>query len=345
MISPPKNVELPKSLQACIRDAKAAIAEWDSSEDDEDPEFDRVIRDWIERLSRGEYEDYLFWECVAEDCEEAGDWEAAKAAYSNILDGPGIHHWKALCSLGFLQQMLGEHDAALKSFALAARSELPKGSVLWRHSIVKQAWQLLLMGRTRQAQRLAKSGISTLHSCPGDYLGQVKLYIVAASGHLAVNKQDAAQKALSQAWQLLESLRATLEAHDQMKDALGVHATYAFWWRVKARQRWVSAESDQELAALDRAVEKVRFCAGPYGWPRWDFDLELMRSLGELAAAYERQGRTQDAAATSAEAEAIRSRRHFPETAYVRWLETAPRQFLRVSRIWEFFRRALQSPN
>jgi tetratricopeptide (TPR) repeat protein len=343
MLSPPENAELPKSLQSLIGDAKAAIADWGSTEDADDPELMQFMRDWTERLSRGEFEDYLYWECVAEDCEELGDWEGAKAAYSNILDGPSIHYWKALSTLGSLQHMLGEHDAALKSFASAAKSELPKGSVLWRHTIVKQAWQLLLMARVRQAQRLTRSGLSTLPRCSDDYLGQAKLYIAAAACHLASNKTEAAQKALSQAWELLESLRATLEVHDQMHDALGVHYTYGVWWRVEATRRRLSGEGGQEIAALECAVEKARFCAGPSGWPRWDFDLELMRTLVELTAAFERQGRTQEAAATRAEAEALRIRRHFPETACIRWLQTFPPTAPRTSRMWEFIKRTFQS--
>src|SRR6266480_8157551 len=75
--------ELPKSLQSLIACAKAAVSNWDVNEDADDSKM-QAGHDWTVRLSRGEYEDYLYWECVAEDCEEAGDWSGAKSAYRRI---------------------------------------------------------------------------------------------------------------------------------------------------------------------------------------------------------------------------------------------------------------------
>lgn len=112
--------ELPKSLQAMIADAKTAIANWDPNEDADDHIL-QGVRDWTLRLSQGEYDDNMYWECVAEDCEENGDWEGAITAYRRILDPQpsGFDHWKACLDIAFIYNLLGDSKAALRYYQRA----------------------------------------------------------------------------------------------------------------------------------------------------------------------------------------------------------------------------------
>ena len=103
----PSAGELPKSLQSMIADCQRAIANWDSDDDGDDPVV-QSSRDWLEKLSRGEYEDQLYWECTAEDCEEAGDWKGALSAYRKIIDLPNprcLDIPKAYSAIGFYSRL------------------------------------------------------------------------------------------------------------------------------------------------------------------------------------------------------------------------------------------------
>jgi hypothetical protein len=75
---------LPASLQSRISEAKAAVETW--QDEDEPDEILDGVRDYFVRLSRGEYDEPLYWECVAEDCEAAGDLMGAIAAYRKMAE-------------------------------------------------------------------------------------------------------------------------------------------------------------------------------------------------------------------------------------------------------------------
>jgi hypothetical protein len=67
--------DMPQSLQRMIADAGQQVERWvDVSDDNVDDTVVAATRDWAVRLSRGEYDEDLYWECVAEDCERAGDF-------------------------------------------------------------------------------------------------------------------------------------------------------------------------------------------------------------------------------------------------------------------------------
>src|SRR5947207_15625531 len=114
MVTSVPGAELPKSLQSMIEDAKRAVAHWDPREDEGDPIL-QAGRDWTLRLSRGEFEDDLYWECIAEDREEVGDWKGALSAYRRIVDLHdlnGTGYSKAYSAMGAVQRLLGDDQAA-----------------------------------------------------------------------------------------------------------------------------------------------------------------------------------------------------------------------------------------
>lgn len=336
MAAPSANAELPQSLQSLIAEAKAAIENWDPGEDDDD-EVLQGARQWMVRLSHGEFDEELYLRCVADDCEESGDWEGAKIACQRVLErcNHEADHWLAYTRLASLQRLLGEDDAALASYALATGTAQAFSVIAWRGAVVHEALQQFRMDRIGAAHKLIKRGLASFDNTFADELGQAKLLIVAAYCQLAWSKTRAGQKSLQQAWDFLERTRETLEANY----ALGVRATYGWWWRIEAVRRRLERDNDSELEALTRALEEANYCAGPSGWPRYDFDLVLMHTLLELAAAYDRHGKLAESAASRSQADEIRIRRHFPDSANAPPFPIAPSRFPRVVRIWDFFRR------
>ncbi len=116
----------------------------------------QLVRDWTLRLSRGEYEDHLYWECVAEDCEEAGDWAKALSAYSAILNLPkldSLDYARACSAIGAIHSLLGDDLAVSASYRLASAKSEDDVRVLWRHFIANEVWHLSRMGHVRRAGR------------------------------------------------------------------------------------------------------------------------------------------------------------------------------------------------
>jgi tetratricopeptide (TPR) repeat protein len=110
--------ELPKSLQQMIAECRDVVANWDPNEDEDDPIM-KFMREWTLRLSRGEFEDRLYWDCLAEDYEEASDWDGALSAYEKILSLPDITSVElanAHSAIAAIRSLQGDNEAALRSY-------------------------------------------------------------------------------------------------------------------------------------------------------------------------------------------------------------------------------------
>lgn len=62
--------ELPNSLREMIADAKAAVERWRDETDEPEGELRDIVeagKDWAVRLSKGDYDEDLYWGCVAQD--------------------------------------------------------------------------------------------------------------------------------------------------------------------------------------------------------------------------------------------------------------------------------------
>src|SRR3954451_14394829 len=153
--------ELPKSLQRMIADCQNAVANWGTEEDAEDPGM-KAGNEWALRLRRGEFEKDLYWDCVADDCEEAGDWQGALSACRKILDLPGLpemDYAKALGSIAAIQSLLGDESDALASDHRATASLRDDTRILSRCFIAREISQLIRMGNTRRPRKLIWRGL------------------------------------------------------------------------------------------------------------------------------------------------------------------------------------------
>ncbi|MFO0790144.1 MAG: hypothetical protein U0805_11875 [Pirellulales bacterium] len=311
--------ELPKSLQSMIADAQQAIADWDP-EEDSDSDTLQFVRESTLRLSRGEYEERLYWECLAEDLEEAGDWRGALASYERILKLPGldsIYAAQACSAVALIQRLFGEYEAELASRRLATEKSDDGSRILTRHYIANEAAALQRLGFTRQARRLVHRTLAWRQSEGEivDYLGIARLLIVSARCDLARKKPASAAESLQAAWAWLEALVQEYagEHKDLLRSASGIHLAHVWWWHTEANRRRLAGEGDTEIAALEQAIEKARLCFDPDGWrAHWD-DLTLMQLLLQMSEAYGRHNRPTEATAFRSEAEEIFKRRRFPE--------------------------------
>jgi tetratricopeptide (TPR) repeat protein len=306
--------ELPKNLRSLIADAKAAVERWedDADEPETDDEILNASKEWTVRLSQGEYEADLYWKCVAEDCEEAGNWDGAKAAYRKLLslNPDSFTQAFAYSSLASLCSILGEHKQALVYHHAASASERNKiSNILYRRYLVDEASQLLRMGRIRAARRLASRGLATIEIGNEDNLNLVLLKMIVAHCQLKQRESIKAGELLSEAWSILEALRATSEQWGT-EIGCGVHSAYSRWWRLEAQRRQFAGQAEAEIEAWQNSLDHVR--RGAVGWDRIGWDISIVRALELLADAYERNGRINECVEARTEAGKIRDRWHLP---------------------------------
>jgi tetratricopeptide (TPR) repeat protein len=320
----PKVDELPKSLQKMIADCQNAIANWDSEDDTDDPVLRSMLestREWTLRLSRGEFEQDLYWKCVADDCEKAGDWQGALSAYRQILDMPdelGFTRAKTLSAMASIHSVLGDDKAASKSYQMATAASVKEVRVLNRMVLTSEVSQLIRMGNIRRARKLISSGLAHDPNESVDHLGTARLLVEWAKCDLASDNLISAAQYLQNAWEWLNALVESFAGdEDSLRQASGIQIAYATWWSTEAKRRRMAREGDSEVVALERAIEKVRLCFTPCGYQRSWYDLRLMNLLLQLADACERHGMPTDAALARNEADDIFTKRRFPESA--RW--------------------------
>ena len=302
-----------------IEEAKTVVARWSDNVPGNDPDIQAGC-DWMLRLSRGECEQHNYWECIAEDSEEAGDWPRAIEAYRKILDLSDLDSLKnsmANSAIAAIQRLLGNDRAALASYEAATAIFLRSDSrVLWRHRLVNQVFQLIRMGHVGRARILIRRGLKTDEAEFVDHLGVARLQIASARYELAVQQCDRAAQSLRLAWDGLDAFaRFHGDDNEWVRQATGIQFAHATWWRTEALRRRMVGDAGGEIEAFQQAVEKTRLCFDPGGWHRPWHELALMRLLLRIADAYERASKPTDAAASNAEADEIFIRRKFPEPA------------------------------
>lgn len=310
--------QLPKSLQAMILDAQAALSKPKLAEE-ADGEYESIWRsvdEWNERLARGEYEQALYWQCAAEDCEEAGDWNGAIEAHRQILelsDTSDVEQSRAYSQIAAVQRVLGDDEDALESYHLASMLARPLSDVLCRHYSCNEAKHLCRMGRADEARQLIEETLAAHgEALSVDHLGMGRLLTVLACCELANAELQSAQESLDVAWQWLEALRQPYEEVGSMNDAVGLIAAFAAWWQVSAGLSELNNDDDAAIEALCKARDLATQCAEHSGWSRYDFDHYQMQVLRELAAASSKADRFEQASEAMQKANAIRVRRKFP---------------------------------
>ena len=335
---------LPRALQSLIADAQRVRAQPETHDaDDLDDEFSESLLaadKFVDELSRGEYSQELYWECVATDCEEEGDWERAKAAYQKVVDlvaDSGFDRWKAYDDLARLHALLGEDGLALQDFhAASCALKGEPADVLYRFALLKEAWHLVAMERFSSALALARKGHSTKSRDSDDPMDDAALPTVIAACYLAQGRTNKARKFLRRAWQRLESLRAELEAVYGIEDATCVHSAYGTWWSVQAEYLRVQEDHGAELSALENSLAQARLVAR-----HWDEacpyrSAAVMRLLLVIADALERSQRGDEASAYVAEADEIFHRRRLPSSARRSVSLLPSRSGSRKPRLWRW---------
>jgi tetratricopeptide (TPR) repeat protein len=311
-------VELPRSLQELIADARQWLERWESQPADEPDEILDGVKEWTHRLARGDYEEDLYWECVAEDCERGGDFRGAIAAYAKILGMPehgGVRRGQALFGLAWLHELLGDDRRALKCLRAAVKSEQADPStesgIFLRLCLYAEARHQVRRGRVRTARRLIRRGCASFAEGHEDHLGYAKLQIAWAECEVAAGCAAGADEALKDAREALEQLAEWLNPPGaETGPASGVESAYADWWAVEARRRRLTSAPATEVDAWQKALDHLR--RGCEGWDNLGWHAAIAKTLQKLADAAERHGQAEAASRARAEGEAIGKRWHLP---------------------------------
>lgn len=303
---------LPRSLQALIEEARNVQSSVESSVSEEDGIADELL----DELRRGEYSQELYWSCVADDAEEAADWEAAKSACNRILaldDVTCFDRVKAHLRVADLLSLQGDDELALQEYQQAtSEAKGDETEVIYRTAIVREAWSLVRLEKLKAAKQLVEDGLVS-ESIDDDSLGAANLLVIKAVCELAVGRLKHSRKTLEAAWQHLECLRSSLEEHGVFDDASGVHSAYASWWRVQAEHFRAAKDSNGEINALSHSLAQARSVASQLSGPF--ADARVARLLLATADAYERANRIDEANANRKEAQDIAANRGLRDAA------------------------------
>lgn len=309
---------IPRSLQALIDCARASNASGAVDEIDWDPELEASLKEHTEQLSRGEYSAVLYWECVADDCEEDSDWRGAKAALLKVIAEEGADHldrWKAHDRLGRLHSLLGEGADAADHYRAAAReSELADSDVLTRITFANESRSLVRLGRLREARHLVRKGF-TVDCLVDDQLSDAHLEMCLALCYHAERRPRRAFRHLRHARQLLDAIKESLEESDAYADASGVHAIERLWWSLDAECCRVLGEPEREIEARRRVLDLSRWIASETQWPGPKSDAGVARALLALADALRHAERAHEAESLSIEAGQIAECCRLPDSA------------------------------
>ncbi len=335
---------LPRSLQAMIEDARNAQARPSTSvAAEENDEACQAVEEFIDELCRGEYTQTLYWECVATDRLEDGDWEGAEAVYHEILaldldSDSMLDRCKAFGDLAALHKWLGQDDLALQNFH-AATCEAKKDDIdiIYRVSLLQESWQLVRMARFRPALILAREGLSTVTEDDNDHLSVAGLLTVVAMCYLALGRSRKVRKRLQEAWQHLEALRAHCEATGMLEMASGIHTVYYAWWRVEALYLRTMGDDVGELRALEQSLKKARDISTSWQEECPLSHARVMCALLANAEALQRAGRAEETSDLLAEADDIFQRRKLPESARCASLVPSQPIVKRPSLFWRLF--------
>jgi tetratricopeptide (TPR) repeat protein len=312
-----QKAELPRRLQDLIADAQRSLESWESEPASEPDEIFDGVKEWTARLARGEYDQHLYWECAAEDCERAGDFPRAIAAYERVVataKDSSISRMQARFDLALLHALQRDDLGASRCCRRAlVELEDDDSKIFLRLCLSRVASDDVLNGRLRAAGRKIARGLATFDGEDSDALGYAQLHIAWADCDLASGDGAAAQKSLKAAWEALEQLVDSMRPWiNETGPASGVEAALAAWWTVEARRRREAGEAAEAIAAWQHAVEHCR--RGGAGRDNLAWNSSLTRTLRRLADACERHDRVEEAAEARAQAEAIAAQWHLPAT-------------------------------
>jgi tetratricopeptide (TPR) repeat protein len=262
-----------------------------------------------------EYEPTLYWECVADDCEEAGDWTGAKAAYQQVLQLPDAGQFdrcKALSQLAGIQHLLGEEDDALESFHSASELAGSSSDILARHYYVNEATYLLGVGQRNEARKLVEEALENYDETQlTDHLGIARLLTLYSRCQMYDGELESASESLRLAWEWLEGIEPLYEVDNTMP--LGIVGAYARWWQASAKRFELAGDDESAIDALCKARDLATQCAEQDdGWFRYQSDYYQMHVLRELATAYSKDDRFEEASEAEQKADEIQQRRKFP---------------------------------
>jgi tetratricopeptide (TPR) repeat protein len=311
-----QTAELPRSLQELIADAQRSHENWESEPASKPDELFDGEHEWTARLARGEYEQDLYWECVAEDRERAGDWSGAIAAYKKVVrltKSGDVKRMEAHSGLALLYSLLGQRRRATNCYRLAAEDQVGEcSSIFFRICICAAVRDDVCHGRIRRARRQLARGFASFEERCQDDLGYAKLQITSAECDVATGNVAGAEESLLAAWDALEQMVEWMKPSiEETGPASGLEAALAEWWTVEARRRRLGSEPASELEGWQKALQHRR--RGCEGWDNLAWNFAVEKTLEKLADACVRAGDSEAAAATRAEANAIRVRWHLPE--------------------------------
>jgi tetratricopeptide (TPR) repeat protein len=325
---------LPSSLRRRIDEAKRAVEQWQDDEDDDSDKSVVSVRDFTQRLSQGEYDQPLYWECVAEDCEATGDFVAAIAAYRKMAEVgtsefTSINAIRAHGAIAGLLSLLGQHRQALKECRNATALARGESKIFHRSGLIREAYQYLKLNRRRAAELSVRQALASFVENDIDGLNYARLKTLEAECCLRRNKLTDACDCLHEAWPHLEHFSKGATEAGLNDEGSGVNNAYAEWWKVEARRRKITGVGS-ETEALEQALARTK--KGAEGWQRLGWDAAVMQALLILANAYEREGRLGDAESLRTEAEEIRLRWHLPtrpkHTSFLVRVRTRVRELL-----------------
>lgn len=323
---------LPRNLQRMISDARWTVenreptSECPTSECIEQDEATKAILrgvdEWLENLSRGEFDQELYWTCQAEDCEEDGDWQGALAAYRQILALESRHYVaysKAHRGLACIFNLLGQEDDALRHCHMAAHVPADESlDTIQKNAVCDEAWQYLRSKQVAKANLLLSRLLAQVADPDEDGFAYAHLFIVSSACHVMIGQGRCARKLLSQSWCALDSLSDSLTSSgiaDGSVDPPGVMSLRGTWWLVEAERCRQIGKPKAELGACRESLRIAKHLAADDPVSIVGAEYTVMRRLLSLAEACQRQGLTDESAAQFNEAEAIAERRKFPEAA------------------------------
>lgn len=307
---------LPRSLQQLISGARQIVEERKSEPDP--PEQDPILQgvdDWLIGLSRGEFDQELYWRCQAEDCEEDGDWQGAISANQRILEiefQHGVTHSLAHQRLAWIFNLLGDGASALQHCQTATRV-FGDGvlDVLHAQSVVKEVWQLLQLRQDVAALQRIDQLIAEPMDWDGNSFVYAQFCLMRAACQITNGKGVLAKNLLLSARRIFDDLCMST-SDNEMGVPPGVLNLLGSWWAVEAERCRLAGDGKAELRAFRESLKLAEQLASDDPISIVAAEYTVMRRLLALAAACDRQGLAEEAAEHRVRAEQICVRRKFP---------------------------------
>jgi hypothetical protein len=246
----------------------------------------------------------------AGECENAGDWAAAEAAYRQLIamreqsGNPGLIA-KAQMDLSRLLRLLGRLDQAWElASAASASARATEVSPLIAMALENQALCALDRGDSNQALEAASQAFGVLK--PGKITAHLRAraLIHRAECLLVCADVQGSERDLNSSWELLEEWRSPMLP--------GPTVTLSKWWDVRAQLDLRNGDLSQAAEALTRAINYRRNgiamhgAASPYAAAALG---KLLEASGKVA---QRRGDSTAALDAISEARLLREQAHLP---------------------------------